>query len=272
MLYPNEIIIDDSTDDGLLLDPVVDGQPMSRGAVPRDYDVQPIETFAAPDGIKLIPRSEWSDRIKAQEAAKSRISDILRRAKIPSTDQNGHGYCWAYSTGGCVQAVRALNNQPYVRLNPHAVAAIIKRGADQGGWCGLSAQFLTETGIPSFEFWPEHSRSLSNDTPAMRANATKHKVTEDWYDLTRPVHGQRLTFDQVATCLLNNVPCATDFNWWGHSVMACDLVEVEPGDFGIRIRNSWRDSWGDLGFSVLRGSKCKPDGAVAIRVVGGSTL
>ena len=97
----------------------------------------------------------------------------------------------------------------------------------------------------------------------------KFKVAESWIDLTRADYDQVMTFDQVASCLLSNIPCAVDFNWWGHSVMACDLVEVSSNSFGIRIRNSWTDSWGDKGFSVLQGSKAIPDNAVGFRVAGG---
>ncbi len=266
-LKPGELLIDDSTPHDELFRPIVNGELKSRGAIPRDFAVDPPTMFAPPSEIVLIPRSEWSERIKDQEAAKSRTSDVLLLRGIPSLDQDGVGYCWGHSTVGCQQGVRALNNQPTIRLNAFSVCAVIKNGRDEGGWCGLSAKFLRETGCASMEVWPEKSRNLSNYNEACKANMALHKITEDWVDLTRDVYDQNLTFDMLATCLLSNVPCATDFNWWSHSVMSCDLVEVEPGDFGIRIRNSWTDSYGDKGFAVLRGSKCKPDGALAIRAV-----
>lgn len=254
------MIIDDSTNNDLLF-------KHPRGLVPRDYNVHPVDMFAPPSEIPLIPRSEWSDRIKEMERTKSRISDILLHRKIPCTDQNGHGYCWAYSTGGCVIALRALQNQPYIPLNPHSVAAIIKNGRDEGGWCGLSAEFLTKHGIAPEANWPKNSRDVRRyDTPETRNIMAKFKVTEDWVDLTRSVYDRNLTFDQVMSCLLMRIPCALDFNWWGHSVMGCDPVELD-GEFCIRIRNSWTESWGDKGFGVLRGGKQIPNGAVALRVV-----
>ena len=265
-----EFIIDDSTDDAPLLSPIVDGLAKGRGAVERDYDAYPTEMFEPPSQMLLIPRSEWSARIKEQEERKSRISDVLRMANIPSMDQGSNGYCWSHSTVSSVQAVRAINNQPYVPLSAYMVAAIIKRGRNEGGWCGLSAKFLRENGVCSQAIWPQGNRSLSLDTAEARANAALHKVTEEWVDLTRGVADAELTFDQLATCLLSGVPCAVDHNWWSHSIMACDLVEVESGSFGVRIRNSWGDGWGDKGFSVLRGSKAIPDGALAIRVTGAS--
>jgi hypothetical protein len=264
-LNPGEYLIDDSTPDDGLLNPVVDGELKGRGHDPSQY----VPTmFAPPAELPLIPRSEWSDRIKEQERLKSRLSDI--RGSIPSLDQNGQGYCWAYSTTSCVMLLRAKANQPYVRLSAHAVACKVKNFRDEGGWCGLSAKFQREQGCPSVDFWPEKSMSRSHDKPETWANAALHKVTEDWVDLGKAVYDQNLTFDQVATCLLSGVPCAVDFNWWSHSVCAVDLVEVEPGSFGLRILNSWSDSWSERGMGVLRGSKAIPTGAVALRVTGAS--
>ena len=269
-LNPNEPLIEDTTPDDGLLNPVVAGEAKGRG-----YDPSQVipEMFAPPSEMPLIPRAEWSARIKEQEERKSRISDILLAAGIPSMDQGPNGYCWGHSTVGCVQAVRALNNIPYVPLSAYHVCAVIKRGVNEGGWCGLSAKFLREVGVCSQAIWPQGNRDYRRlDTPECRANAALHKVTEEWTDLTRAVYDQSLTFEQVATCLLCNVPVAGDFNFWQHSVLLCDLVEVEPGSFGVRLRNSWGDGWGDKGFGVLRGSKARPDGALAIRVTGASPV
>ena len=268
-LYANELVIDDNFEvknrDSLF--------GMARGYDPESVDRSIYGMMAPPAEIALIPRSEWSARIKEKENTKSRISDLLRRAGIPSTNQNGFGYCWAFSTTGCIQALRAFNNQPFIPLNGCSIAATIKQGRDEGGWCGLSCRFAMERGIAPMGtepgHWPELSRKYATLEPACRETMAKFKVAESWIDLTRADYDQVMTFDQVASCLLSNIPCAVDFNWWGHSVMACDLVEVSSNSFGIRIRNSWTDSWGDKGFSVLQGSKAIPDNAVGFRVAGG---
>lgn len=269
ILHPNEFVIDDDYEvkhrDKLFLP--------ARGYDPSRVDRSIYGMMAQPSGITLIPRSEWSDRIKQKEASKSNLSDILLRAGIPSTDQNGYGYCWAFSTGGSIQALRAFNNQPYIPLNPCSIAATIKQGRDEGGWCGLSLRFAMEHGIAPMGTgpgqWPALSRKYQTLEPACRETMAKFKVSEGWIDLTRADYDQVMTFDQVASCLLSNIPCAVDFNWWGHSVMACDLVEVSANSFGIRIRNSWTDSYGNKGFAVLQGSKAIPDNAVGFCVAGG---
>jgi hypothetical protein len=260
----SDIIISDDPDTRSLAFP----PDVGFGLVPRVYDLYPEEMFAPPSELTLIPRSEWSARIKEQVETKSRLSDI--RGDMPSLNQGQSNYCWAHSTTSCVQLLRAVNNQPYVPLSAFAVAATIMKGRNEGGWCGLSAKYHREHGAPSQDVWPQGKFTPQTDAAAIDNSGALHKVTEDWADLTRQVYDQNLTFEQLATCLLTGIPCAVDFNWWSHSVCAMDLVEVEPGSFGVRILNSWGDSWGDRGTSVLQGSKAIPNGAVALRVTGAS--
>lgn len=259
----NLFIIDDEPASAALAFP----PGVSRGLVPRDWKTHPAETFAPLTDLELIPRSEWSDRIKEKAAQKSRLSDLRNFAAL---NQNPQPYCWAYSTTTAVMLLRAVNNQPPVRLSAHAIGCKVMSFQERGGWCGLSAKFHREQGCPSVELWTERSMNRNNDRAETWANASLHKVTEDWADLTRQVYDQNMTFDQVATCLLSNIPVAVDMTWWAHSICAMDLVEVEPGSFGLLILNSWGDEWGERGTAILRGSKAIPDGAVALRVTGAS--
>ena len=274
MLRNNEPLIDDYNYMQFAGDVVVDGEKKAKGLVERDFTKYPQGYLKCAPAwsvdMPVIPRSEWSDRIKEMVETKSLLSDIRLTGDngnpIPSLDQNGQGYCWAYSSTAAVMMLRAAMGQPYVRLSAHAVACVIKRFRDEGGWGAHSLEFITERGVPSVEFWAEKSMSRSYDTPATWENAKLHRVSEGWVDLSEAVYDRDLTFDQVMTCLLCRIPVVSDFNWWGHSVCAIDPVEVERGSFGIRILNSWTDGWGDRGMGVLRGNKAVPDGATAPRV------
>ena len=66
-MNPNEVLIGDHT-------PVdhVDLNGGMKGLVPRDYGHHPVGAYAPPSQVKLIPRSEWKDRIAAMTAKKSR--------------------------------------------------------------------------------------------------------------------------------------------------------------------------------------------------------
>lgn len=260
----NEPIIHDSNYKQFI-NPWINGETKVCGTIPRDYNVQPPEVFASPDEMELIPESEYDARIEEKEATKSRMSDL--RLGIASLDQNGVGYCWAHSTTHAVTILRLRNNQPFVPLSAFSVAAIIKKGRDEGGWCGLSAEFARNTGIAPQSKWPQGNRNYSQlDTPEMRAEMAKHRITEDWVDLRKQVWDRNLTMKQIFTCLLLNIPLALDFEWWGHSVCGLDMVKIERGSYGIRIWNSWSDSWGDNGMGVLQGDKCIPMGAIAVRM------
>lgn len=243
------------------------------GLVPRDYSQDPESLFAPPSDMTLIPESEWDARFDEQERLKSSLEHIYLGGSSGSPafellNQNGHGYCWSYSTGHSIMLDRLRRNLPLVRLNPHSVAAIIKRGRDEGGWCGLSAKFCRENGMAlqgnGPGQWPLHSRDLRYDTPQLRAEMAKYKIDEDWVDLTRQVYDQNLTMAQVATCGFLNIPGPGDYNWWGHSVCRVRWVRIERGSWGQLILNSW-PNWGRYGLGVLRGSKAICNGALAIR-------
>jgi hypothetical protein len=270
-LEANDFLIEDNTSNDLLFDVRVDGEVKGRGYVERDYNLYPPEMFDPPDKIIEVPQSEWSDRIKYQVEMNARLSDVRATAMdgqpFPALDQNGQGFCWCYSSSGGVMIIRAINHQPYKRLSAHGLACKIKNFKDEGGWCGLSLKGYREIGCPTVGKWPEKSMDRSNDKPEVWEEAAQYKVTEEYADLTRDVWAQNITFNRIASCLLQGIPVVVDFNWWGHSVLALDLVEVEAGSFGLRILNSWSDQWGEKGTGVLRGEKAKPNGAVAIRSV-----
>lgn len=266
-------VIDDSTPNDKLYAPVVDGEVKGHGYAPRDYRTYPKEMFDPPSDMPLIPRSEWDARIDEQEERQSSLEHIRLTGNngqpIPSLDQNGQGFCWAYSTTMAVMLLRAVMNQPYVRLSAHAVACKIKNFRDEGGWCGLSAKFHREVGCPSVALWPEKSMSRANDRPEVWANASQHKVSEEWVDLRREVYDQQLTVDQIATCLLSNIPVALDYDEWGHSICGIRWVRIERGVYGPKILNSWTDGWGDRGMGIIQRG-WTVDSAVALRVTGAS--
>lgn len=244
------------------------GQAM--GMTPRDYSVYPEEMFAPPSTLTVYDPSEWDALYDAQEEAQSSLEHAFLRGGGPAftnLDQNGNGYCWAYSVGHAMMLDALLRGGEVPRLNPHATAAIIKGGRDEGGWCGLSAKWARETGYAVEGTgpgqWPLHSRNLKYDTPELRAAMATHRTAKDFYDLTRKEWDQKLTTKQVATCGFNNIPVPSDFNWWGHSVCQVRWVRIEPGSWGPLILNSWK-GWGRYGLAVLRGSQAVANGAVAV--------
>lgn len=245
----------------------------SYGCVERDYRVFPERMFEQPSEMKLVPDTEMDARFDEQEELQYSLEHIYLSGPggtpaFTNLDQNGDGYCWSYSTGHAVMLDRLKRNLAPVRLNPHSVAAIIKGGVDDGGWCGESAEFFTKYGCAvegsGIGQWPKHSRSLRNDTSAVRAQMKLYRIDEQWVDLTRRVWDRNLTTQQVATSGFNNLPGPRDYHWWGHSVCGLRWVRIERNSWGQLILNSWL-GWGRYGLAVLRGNKAIPNGALSIR-------
>lgn len=291
MLRATDFIIDDNTP--------IESHTLSgggRGLIPRDYEKYPqgsyrgIRAFDRP----LIPRDQWVERIREKVAHKAQLSDLRRSSgpnggHIPSLDQADIGYCWNHSATMGVMLQRALMGQPYVRLSAFMIGCLVTGYQDEGGWGAQAVDFIMKHGVPSVEFWPEKSMKRSNDTPEMRENAKRHIITEGWMDMSASIYDRNLTEDQAMTCLLENCPVISDYNWWGHSVLAMDAVIASDtaleklGDlgsmdlnepktatafyaaFGKREINSWTDSYGDLGEFVLTGQRAILDGGIAIR-------
>lgn len=270
-------IIDDATSESDIYEAMRDRElagdiPYMTGLIPRDYAEFPRTMFDPPSQIKTYSESEWDALYDEEEELQSSLEHLYLQGRdqpvFVNLDQNGDGYCWAYSTGHAIMLERLRANQPLIRINPHATAAIIKRGRNEGGWCGLSGAWATEHGYAVQGTgpgeWPEHSRDLKHDTPALRAAMKLHRVEENWIDLSADVYDRKLSKLQYATALFMRHPCPSDYNHWGHSVCAMRWVRIERGSWGELILNSWK-GWGRFGLAVMRGSKSFPNSSISIR-------
>lgn len=242
------------------------GDAPATGAVPRDYDEDPVEMRDSPSAMELIPESEWDAEYDAGEETEDSLEHIYLRAaesgQFQFLDQGQFPDCWAHSTAHAIMLDRLKQGLPYVKLNAVAVATMI--GRTNGGWSGLSMKFARGHGFPPCGTgpgeWPYQSRA-GRDTPELRANMAKYKGLEDWYDLGRREWDQTLTKQQLATCLFNNNPSPSDYNRFGHAMLSIRWVRTEWG-WGPLTLNSWK-GWGYHGLGVLL--NMVPDGAVSLR-------
>lgn len=246
------------------------GQKM--GLKPRDFRKRPqgcVSTIpAAADRVFDLPLAtdeQIEVAIKKQAEEQSSAKDVFVRNEMEALDQDGQGYCWGYSTTSGIMLSRPIAGLPYVRLSGHMIGCLVKGYRDQGGYNLQSVEFAQKHGVASTAFWKEKSMAKANDTPAMREDAKKYMIVEAM-DLDD--RGDRLK-RQLATCLINNIIVATDYNWWRHSVLAALLKKWGPNgrDMTTEILNSWNKTWSDRGWGELTGSRAIPNGAIAIRVV-----
>lgn len=256
-----------------------DGIQFGKGLVERDYEAHPVGSYgscvtfgALNDQLPLIPWEAMPDLIADKVRNKTQLSDIRNVGNngdpIPSLDQNGQGYCWFYSVTSAITLLRAVAGLPYVRLSGHSGAWVIKKGRDEGGWGAAALDFVMKNGIVPAELWPEKSMNGAKfNTEAAWAEAAKYKAIESFIDLDQPAYSRKLSLQQRFTCLLCNIPVIGDRSWWAHSTCDMDLVDADPSlrfdnplRYGVRTWNSWRDSWGQNGTSVIKGKKVAASG------------
>lgn len=244
--------------------------PFSTGAIPRDFDVDPVRVGDSPAGMKVLADAECLAAYAEQEANESSLmhrylGDVNNpKPAFEFLDQNGFPDCWAHSTAHALMMARLKMNLPPVRLNAVAVATLL--GQTNGGWCGLSAKFAREHGYPEIGTgpgqWPYQSRKGSQ-TPELTANMALHKSEEDWYNLGKREYDQVLAKQQLKTLGVTDCPVAADWMKFGHSMYFMRAVPLD-GDWHPLVLNSWK-GFGYYGLAVLY--KMWPDNAVGIRTV-----
>ncbi len=242
----------------------------STGAIPRDFDIDPVEMRDSPDGLKLLTDDECLAAYSEQEANQSSLMHRYLNDGTPAfdlLDQDGFPDCWAHSVGHALMMARLKMNLPPVRLNGVAVATMLKQ--TNGGWCGLSAKFARERGYPVIGTgpgeWPYQSRK-GKDTPELEASMAMHKSTEDWYDLGKKEWDQDLSKQQLKTLGVTDCPIAADWNRFSHSMYLMRTVPI-GNVWSPLVLNSWK-GFGYFGLAVL--FDMWPDNAVGIRTATAS--
>lgn len=264
-LYKGETVYDHSNYKSLVGDGKqvhAEGEMRLLSALPKPAG-KDNSSFSCPfaSAKKHIPRSDYSAAIKEQAAIKSRVSDYC---DFPAYDQNGIPYCWANGPSQAATMMRRIMGLPLVRFSSASIGGPITGYVSRGGYEGDALEYLVKHGAVDEQFWPNNAISRKYDTPETQANRKLHKVLEAF---------ECHSFEDWADGCLGCLPGAFAYNWMGHVMAMSDLVEIEANSFGLRVRNSWKDSWGaknDLGFggfAVFREGHGTPDSGFFLRQV-----
>lgn len=269
-LYPKEFIVDESNRGRYAppSDVMINGEHFARGLeLPppeeraKAYASLQAEGHARPFDRPIFSREVIRDIIKDREQNGTILSALLRNKKIPTSNQDSTNFCWFYGMVSAYNAKRAWRNYPYVEFSRESGTGPIKGYRNSGGWGVQALEYIIKYGIMPQELWPRYYyKNAQYNTPANLAIAANYKITEWWILQDR-------NFLQMMTALCMDEPVAVGYNWWSHEVCAVDPVIIGSTDLGIRIWNSWGNSYGDQGYAILAESKATPDDAV-IPVVG----
>lgn len=251
-LYRGEVIINDDVQTERHADMEGCGRGLDLGLRgPGDFEYG---EFAAPfpDHL-LIPESEWEARIKEMEEQRSRVSDLIRMAKLPPKNQESTNYCWINAPVHCVEIMRLQQNQKTVILSPASVGAQIKNYRNVGGWGLEGLQWIVKNGVTPVSLWPANAIDRRYATADARQTALDYRIDE-WIEC------KPRTVNQMMSMLLRRYAGAVGYGWWEHEVNCVDPVWIDGGP-AIRIRNQWA-GWGDYGFGILQGRKMLADDIV----------
>ena len=222
---------------------------------------------AVPDRLQPIPRDQWDARIKANDEHGAWLYDLAKG--IPCQDQDGLGYCHAYSTVMAMMVERIVQGLPLVLLSAESIGGPITGWQNQGAALDQDLQQAAKRGACRQQFMDgRNSISPSRWKAGWEIDCANHIVTE-WWDLD-----SRNTFDLAATCALIGIPANQGFGWWGHAVAgAFKLRRGKGGRYELMSRNSWGKDYGEDGFFWLAEGKGTPDlGLFAPRQVTASEV
>lgn len=257
-IRPKEVVINDNNYQAFVQDPVINGEQMSRGLEPRDWDKDGYASGPEREPFPadwLLDWKEIDERIEEMERTKTRLSDIIDRAGLEVLNQNGTNYCWINAPIHCVEITRIIQNQTMVRLSPASCGGPIKGYRNVGGWGTEGLKYIAEVGAVPQDLWPANAIDRRYDTPETREVRQQFKVPE-WIEL-QPRNNQ-----QLFSVLVRRFPVAVGLNWWRHEVTYIDPLTRRR----VRINNSWGLNWGERGRGILEGNRVDPDDAVVARV------
>jgi len=233
---------------------------LGRGYEPRDFDAEPFGSVVPPFAVPEIPRSEWADRIEERERHKSKLRDLKVWRGFRSLNQQQTSYCWANGVVAGMHYARPVAGLPHVDLSPASVAAPIKGYRNVGGWGSQAVAYIVKNGVAPQSVWPANAIEPKYDNEESRQARKQYRIVE--FEEAKPN-----SFAALATALLSGFPVAIGLRWWGHLVIAHDLLKIGRDAFATEIDNSWGSGWGDLGHGVLTEEKSLPDEATVIRFI-----
>jgi hypothetical protein len=206
--------------------------------------------FTSPfvEAIPTIPASEWPARIAAMEG---RWLQNIYTDTVPDTSQGSLPYCWAWSLTQCVEAQRAVDGQPYVKLAPVSLGGSVNF-RNEGNYCGDALAYCVANGICDSTYPDsEWSRTPSKWRTGWQEEAKNHRILEFW---------EIGSWAETVTALLLGMGIYAGYNFWSHAVMLDSLVMT-----GSEICVSGPNSWGPGERFILKGTRKVPSEAYAVR-------
>lgn len=172
-------------------------------------------------------------------------------------DQNGLGFCWAWSLTAAVMDCRAREGKPTVELAPISLGWLTG-WRNQGYYLSAALQGAKDRGIAPASFIPDpHSLRYRQYNDGWKEAASLIRVAEAWDADPRNMILNALSILRTGT------PGYIAYDWWGHALELVGMIwdESVPNNIIWVIRNSH----GEIKLIYLEGSRGVPDELIGIR-------
>lgn len=204
----------------------IHGETRVAGCLPRASSFGEVcRVFA--DDFATIPRDQWDAMLNAI-TLRPYVNHIFNQRSV--------GSCAAESSTQGLQVIRAVNNQPFVKLNPWSVYHFTSGGRDNGSSIDSNLVQLREYGAVPMDDWKRSDGWRKIPMPNWRELAEPYRICEFW-DIENIL--------EFGSALLLGFPVV--FGWEGHSVLAVALKDSRT----LIYANSWGEDWNNGGFSTL---------------------
>lgn len=214
----------------------------STGLIPRDYDKNPLGSlmFASPfPEDEIIPDKDIEGWIKQKEEDESTLLHHWKRGVNVVLDQNGLGYCHAFSPTSGVMVLREVQGLPFVLMSASSIGGPVTGYRNQGAYIHDDCKQLVSGGISPVAIGGKDIYPMTTTknymTDEAKALASLNRCEEFW-------EGDNRQDRQVISCLCRDKPVPVGYNWWGHAVTLLWVTLVDGVLYYIGI-NSWKSSW-----------------------------
>lgn len=208
------------------------------------------------DPLRLVPRSEWTERIAQKDREHSWLEDIVRDV-IPCGDQGPTNYCHAFSIRDAMHAQRLVQNLRHEELSAMAIGGPITDWKNRGAWPEDDLQQTVKTGtcLASFQDSP-YSFKPNRWQDGWEKDCQNYQ-TDEWTDGLLP---RGKAFDALVSFALWGTPACIGFQWWAHAISGGYRVREERrGIYSVLNRNNWGWRYGDNGFVWMQEGRGTPD-------------
>jgi len=232
-------------------------QGLGKGFSGRNFQDYPMNCIGKESSCPIVPRDDWDAIISSMEKGKTFPSQYAKRLKLECINQGDTNFSWAAAAVYCVMFSRATHGLRNKALSTASVGSTVKHFENEPGCIIQAVEHICQFGIHSQDNWPQDKIDMSYDVQSSSNESKSNRVTE-WYELYPG------NFDQLMSHLLHRIPVAVGYNWWSHAVVAVDPISLGGGEYGIRVRNSWGNNYGNEGYLILTEKKASPDEAMAV--------